>query len=690
MQRLRDFARLVSPGGFLLALASFVLASKLAFLLGPFAFLPVVLPLFAAFPRNGRRRALAILMAAAFSLGAALNVLQSRGEEGQGTYAGLVIDARDSYFVLETLNGRYLVYEESSTRERFDVVKVEGLSSVLEMAHYESRFSFEEYLNKKGVYHEIEGAEVTSLFAFPFRLRERGLDFLAHFEEETSHLIDSLLFGRSDSSSSTIALYEAAGALFYLSGSGTLLAAFLRAFEYVVRLRLDEKKSAAITLGLSLALSFLYPFKVGIARVVLTKGVRLGLLLKERKVSSLVPPLVSASVLLLFDFRLALDDGFFLGYLISFSFALSSFVRHAGWKRRGLYGSLVSLSIIFPILASGGNFHLLSPLYSLVLAPMVYPFHFLSLVSFLTVPFARVLDAYAAFLGEAGRFLSKIDLAIPIVGDPNVNEPIYYLFLFLSFLFIEIGARLFLKGTLIAGVALAAVNYVPFAGMVFTKVIFIDVGQGDAILLSDGLRNVLVDTGGNISFDTASEVLIPYFRKERIYRLDALIVTHDDLDHAGAVDSLCQAFPVGEVISGPESFPYDFGGSKIANLNPVAANSKEENDSSLVLSFELCGASFLLMGDASKAVERRLVENGIGHHDVLKVGHHGSDTSSSYEFLEAVSPRLAVISCGEGNRYGHPDAEVVSRLRSLEIPCRRTDFEGTIELVGTKFTGFAL
>ena len=261
MQRLRDFARLVSPGGFLLALASFVLASKLAFLLGPFAFLPVVLPLFAAFPRNGRRRVLAILMTAAFSLGVALNVLQSRGEEGQGTYAGLVIDARDSYFVLETFNGRYLVYEESSTRERFDIVKVEGLSSDLEMAHYESRFSFEEYLNKKGVYHEIEGAEITSLFAFPFRLRERGLDFLAHFEEETSHLIDSLLFGRSDSSSSTIALYEAAGALFYLSGSGTLLAAFLRAFEYVVRLRLDEKKSAAITLGLSLALSFLYPFK---------------------------------------------------------------------------------------------------------------------------------------------------------------------------------------------------------------------------------------------------------------------------------------------------------------------------------------------------------------------------------------------------------------------------------------------
>lgn len=629
-------------------------------------------------------------MAAAFSLGAALNVLQSRGQEGSGTYSGLVVDARDSYFLLETFDGRYLVYEENSTRERFDIVTVSGVSSELRVAHYESRFSFEEYLNKKGVYHEIEGAEVSSLFAFPFRFRERGLDFLAHFGEETSHLIDSLLFGRSDASSSTISLYEAAGALFYLSGSGTLLAAFLRAFEYVVRLKLDRKKSGALTLSLAIALSFLYPFKVGIVRVILTRAVRLVLLLGDKKVSSLVPPLISASLLLLLDFRLALDDGFFLGYLISFSFALSSFVRHAGWKRRGLYGTFLSLALIFPVLSSGGGFHLLSPLYSFVLAPMVYPFHFLSLVSFLSIPFPRVLDAYASFLGELGRLLTRIDLVLPIPGNPSVNEPVYYLLLFLAFLFIEIGARLFLKGVLVTGAALAAFNYVPLETLAFTKVVFIDVGQGDAILLSDGLRNVLVDTGGNISFDMAEEVLIPYFRKERIYRLDALILTHDDFDHAGAVESLCSKFPVGEVISGPESFPYDFGGAEIANLNPVAESSGEENDSSLVLSFELCGTSFLFMGDASKAVERRLVDNGIGHHDVLKVGHHGSDSSSSYEFLAAVSPRLAVVSCGEGNRYGHPDAEVLSRLDALKIPCRRTDIEGSIELVGSKATGFAL
>ena len=690
MQRLRDLARLVAPAGFALALLSFVFASRLAFALGAFAFLALPFLLFFAVPKRGRVRLVAVLCAFSFALGAALNLLQSRGKEGEGSYSGIVIDARDSYFLLETFNGRYLVYEEGCLRERFDLVRVEGVSSDLEMAHYEGRFSFEEYLNKKGIYREIEGAEVSSLFAFPFRLRERGRAFLASFQAETGYLVDSLLFGRRDASAATLSLFEAAGALFYLSGSGTLFAAFLRGVEYVLGLRFDRKKSSVACLGAGIGLSFLYPFKVGVARVLLTRGARLFLERRGQKVAPLVPPLVSAALLLLFDFRLALDDGFLLGYAISFAFAFSGFVRHAGWKRRGIYGSLLSLSLILPILVEGGEFHLLSPLYSLFLAPMVYPFHFLSLLSFLTVPFIRVLDAYAAFLGKAGTFLSRADLALPVPGDPALAVPVYCLLLFLAFLFLESGARLFFRGTLLTGLALGALNYVPLANLAFTKVAFIDVGQGDAILLSSGMHNVLVDTGGNLSFDMAEEVLIPYFRKERIYRLDALILTHGDFDHDGAASSLLASFPVGEVIRGPEGFPYHFGGTEIANLNPLAGTSEDENSSSLVLSFELCGTSFLLMGDATKEVERRLLLDGLSRHDVLKIGHHGSDTSSSYSFLEAVDPSLAIVSCGEGNRYGHPDIAVLSRLKALEIRVRRTDLEGTIELIGSKATGFAL
>lgn len=689
MQRLRDFAGRIRPEGFLLALVFYVAFSFLSFSLGlfAFAFLAVFAPLAVLLKR---RKALVAVLFLSSSLAVVLFGAQSRGEAVEGSFSGIVIDARDSYFLLETMNGRYLVYEENSTRERLDFLRVEGRAEELMIAHYESRFSFEEYLNKKGVYKEIRPEKIEEQIAFPFRLRAAGVAFLRSFDEKTAGVVDSVLFGRGSAESMVVSSFEAIGALFYLSGSGTLLGAFAYAVEYVASLKLRKGQASGIATGIVIALSFAYPFKVGILRVALSRLAKCLLYARKKPFSPLVPGLLAAFAILAMDFRMGLDSGFLLGFSLSFSFALSGFVRKADWRKRSLYSFLLSSSLVLPMLFSSGSLHLLSPLYSLFLAPIVYPFHAAALLSFiLKLPFVSFLGGYADFLLAVSGLLEPADIVVPVLGDIAIFSAVYYLLLFLFLVFSELGLSMFRKGTAALGAAFLLLNCVPYSSLLGESVHFIDVGQGDSTLMISGGEAVLVDTGGNLSFDMAKEVLVPYFRKQRVYSLKALILTHGDFDHDGAKDSLISSFPVGQVLDEPSDFPFRFGNTEIENINSFGG--ADENENSLILRFELASASFLLMGDAGKKTEERLLESGTDvDADVLKIGHHGSDSSSFYPFLEAVSPSLAVISCGEGNRYGHPEPAVLSRLSSLGIEVRRTDLEGTIELFAPFATSFAL
>jgi competence protein ComEC len=186
----------------------------------------------------------------------------------------------------------------------------------------------------------------------------------------------------------------------------------------------------------------------------------------------------------------------------------------------------------------------------------------------------------------------------------------------------------------------------------------------------------MIDTGGYKSFDMAEEVLIPFMNKKKITHIDALILTHDDFDHSGAKDSLVNMFKVNEVLTEKEQFPYKIGDLNINNLNTF--DFEEANDNSLVLSLEFMNKKFLFMGDASVKTEEKIMSKYNVDCDILKVGHHGSKTSSSDKFIKAASPNEAIISCGASNYYGHPNQEVIDTLNKYNVKIRRTDLEGTI------------
>lgn len=230
----------------------------------------------------------------------------------------------------------------------------------------------------------------------------------------------------------------------------------------------------------------------------------------------------------------------------------------------------------------------------------------------------------------------------------------------------------------------------------------IDIGQGDSILIRSSSHNVLIDAG-----PTASEAALKaHLEACGIKRLDYLICTHSHDDHMGGADMICHSFEVGTVImnssesvgyslktllneieehSIPTEIPdtgdtYSLDGMIFTVLGPT--DSFEScNDTSLVIKLEYGETSFLFMGDAESPSELSLLQyytDGELDCDFLKVGHHGSTTSSEAAFLDAVTPKIAAVSCVKDNDYGHPRGEVIDRLyRAGCTKILRTDRLGT-------------
>ncbi|MGI9862573.1 ComEC/Rec2 family competence protein [Moorella naiadis] len=245
------------------------------------------------------------------------------------------------------------------------------------------------------------------------------------------------------------------------------------------------------------------------------------------------------------------------------------------------------------------------------------------------------------------------------------------------------------------------------------RVHFLDVGQGDAILLQlPDNKNILIDAGSN----EAGPTVIKNLKEYGVTQLDYVIGTHPHEDHIGGLAQVIAAFPVGKVYlprvthntdtyrdlllaiknKGLQATEAKAGASlplgedvQATFVSPAKSNYEDLNDYSAVLHLTYGKTTFLFTGDAGTTAEQEMLA---AHQplkaDVLKVAHHGSRTATSTAFLKAVSPRYAVISVGQGNDYGHPHVQTLQRLQKAGAKIYRTDQEGTITAVsdGEKVT----
>jgi competence protein ComEC len=235
------------------------------------------------------------------------------------------------------------------------------------------------------------------------------------------------------------------------------------------------------------------------------------------------------------------------------------------------------------------------------------------------------------------------------------------------------------------------------------QISYLDVGQGDCsfLLLPDG-KTVLIDAGNSEN----GQEIIQYIRDTGTDTLDYVIATHPHADHIGGMAEVIQAFDVKNVYMPKKSHTsgtfeklldtieakgltietaragkvlFDTDGLRAEFLAPIDDNHSNLNNASAVLLLTYHNNRFLFMGDAEKEVENKILESGADiFADVLKTGHHGSDTSSTRPFLEAVTPSIGIISVGENNSYGHPDPLTLATLEDMGVKVWRTDEKGTI------------
>jgi len=326
---------------------------------------------------------------------------------------------------------------------------------------------------------------------------------------------------------------------------------------------------------------------------------------------------------------------------------------------------------------------------------IVFP---ISLITFILPIFSVLLELLSNIMEFFSLILSNLsfDIYFPKI---SIIETIFYYILLVLFLTIKKKKVLF-----IMILFLLLIKIKPLMNS-NTMCYFIDVGQGDSTLIITPHKKevLLIDTGGRMkykkekwketskTYSLGLDTLIPFLRSLGINKIDYMFLTHGDYDHAGEALNIINNFKVDKVyinngvenslekkIKNKEKLTSDY--LEIDNIKIYSLNNKifnNENDDSLVLYLYIDNFKLLLMGDASVKTEKEILNNyNLNQVDILKVGHHGSKTSSSEEFIDIINPKYSIISSGENNKFGHPNKEVLERLEESII--YRTDINGTI------------
>ena len=388
------------------------------------------------------------------------------------------------------------------------------------------------------------------------------------------------------------------------------------------------------------------------------------------------------------------DIGFIYSYLISlFLIIFTNRIRKKKGINKAIYTTLISFFASLPItIYNSYEINIIGILVNVLLISIVSTIIFPLSIIALILPF---LDSFLyqliSLLENFTIFISSIEITIISFPKPNIIIIIIYYIILLITLHKPKLSYLLLITILI----IKASPYLDGD----TNIVAFDVGQADCLLIQFpyNKKNILIDTGNNYS-EYKIKNIINYLKSKGISKINYLVISHGDYDHIGGSFYLVNNFKVENVIFNRGKFndlekklitvlekrniKY-FQNIKELNLNNnrlYFLNNKlydDENDNSTIIYTEISGIKILLMGDAEMEVERYILEKyNLKNIDILKVGHHGSRTSSHKEFINSINPKYSIISVGKNNRYGHPNKEVLNNLNNSKI--YRTDLDGSI------------
>ena len=575
-----------------------------------------------------------------------------------------------------------------------DKIEVIGTLKKPENNKNKELFDYKKYLERNNIKYIVNAKTIKKLNnnkSIYYYIKQKILNHLGN----NSYLNTFLVGDKSLINKESIRSYQENGIshLFAISGMHITLLSMI--ITKILRKFLSEEKAFRYTSIMLL----LYLFLVGLSPSIL-RGVLFFILFGLNKIYYFyVKPinlfLIIISFSLMINPNYIFDVGFQYSYLISFSLiCLSDKLKSTNYFISLFKVSVVSFVTSIPItLYNFYQINILSIIYNLFFVPLVSLLIFpLSLITFIIKPIEPLFNFFVNFMEKISILLSQINIGkVTFIKLPIF---IYILYFLLIILFVTLKKKYYLYVLIILILLHFLIPHINSKNYIY----FIDVEQGDSTLLHINRKNTLIDTGGNRNKDIFYNVIKPMMKSKGISKIDNLIITHGDYDHMGEAINLVNNFKVEKVIFNCGEFndlekelikvlnkkkiPYYSCISElnIENNKLYFLNTKEydnENDNSNVIYTELNGHKFIFMGDAGIEREKDiLAKYNISDVDVLKVGHHGSRTSSSKEFINEVNPKYAIISVGKNNRYGHSNKEILNNLEQSKI--YRTDWDGSI------------
>ena len=562
-----------------------------------------------------------------------------------------------------------------------------------------SNFNYQKYLERKNIYYLIKVKEY-SLISSEQNIYYFFKEKIAYHLHNNSYLYTFIYGDKSYISKEVIRSYQTNGIshLFAISGMHiTLLSSLI--LKLLKKLKVKENTSYFITIIFLL----FYLLLVGPSASIL-RGVLFFILFSLNKIYYFyIKPfhlfLLVLSISLIFNPFFIYDLGFLYSFSISLALIETSSYLQGNYFISLLKTSLISFLVSIPIsLYNFSSLNFLSIIYNLFFVPLISIIIFpLSLILVFCPFLLPIYNFLINILESLSLFLSKISLLT--FTFRKINIVFYFLYYPLIILFINgLIKKEKIKYLPLIIILLIHYSYPFFLNETYVKVQ--DVGQGDSIIIHSNNCTILLDTGtsNDNNYSLSANTTIPTLKKLGIKKIDYLLLSHGDKDHMGEAINLVENFKVEKVIFNCGEFnelekdlikvldkkkiPY-YSCIKELNIDDnklYFLNNKDygnENDNSSVIYTELNNYKFLFMGDAGVEVEEDLIEKyNLQDIDVLKVGHHGSKTSSSKEFINEINPKYSIISVGKNNRYGHPNKEVLNNLNNSKI--YRTDQDGSI------------
>lgn len=559
-----------------------------------------------------------------------------------------VEDIRTSYIVANDGKNKCILYNVDGV-DLLDIIEVSGEYEEIYSNKNANTFQFETYMKQKGIHYSMYVQKYT-LKAESYHPRAILYRYIKTKNEEVRNDLQSIFYRKQDEMDTNIIFASGMHLHFLTALLSTLI----------------NKRKSMIDLFVSFVYFVFFPVSSSILCMLFSA------LIKElfKNIDAIDCLGITMIVLLIYH----------PGFVYEISFQLSVLFRLV---------ALFDYSRIHKTIKNG-----------LLLFPFqLFHFHECYIIEILFFPFIRLLQGVTFLCAIFTLLISELYPILHTLIHINtylnnwisstylvIGKPYYLWILYWGILFIQLLSQkkdfYFWKFAFLILIQINIANLHPLG-----EVTFLDVGQGDAIFIREPFhgKTMMIDVAGKVNDSIVEKRIYSYLKMEGIKEIDKVVITHEDYDHSGGLKELKTLIKVKEVVTDKKNITLD-------HLHFFSVSNdiyEDENDNSIVLYAQIGTLNYLFMADASIKIEKKIMDtyNKLNV-DILKIGHHGSNTSSDLSFLLQMHPLISVISSGKNNRYAHPHIEVLQNLDMVDSYILNTQTDGSITIFFTSFINF--